>query len=67
MPGLDFLGEFAKLFSSQEASREMEELLKHGPDKAKTPEEFQKYLIVCDGLEIYSSLLGRKKKIIYKK
>ncbi len=67
MPGLDFLGEYAKLFSSQELSREMEEFLKHLPDDITSPEELQKYLIVLDGLEVESRRFGREKRIVYKK
>ncbi len=68
MPGLDFLGEYAKLFSSQEASREMVELLKRIPvNNLNSPEELQKYLIVLDGLEVESRRFGREKRIVYKK
>lgn len=66
MPNLDFLGEFAKLFSSQEASREMEEFLKHLPTYINSTEEFQKYLEVLSGLKFVSSPFGRKKEIRYK-
>lgn len=67
MPGLDFLGEIAKLFSSQEASREMEEFLKHLPININSPEELQKHLEILSGLKFVSSPLGRKKEIHYKK
>ena len=67
MPGLDFIGEFAKLLSSQEASREMQEFLKHLAININSPEELQKNLEVLGGLEFVSSPFGRKKEIHYKK
>lgn len=61
MPGLDFLGEIAKLLSSQEASREMVEILKHLPDDINSHEEFQKCLKDLNGLNIKRTLFGGKK------